>query len=251
MLKKLFILLILALSFRLYADENNLLFESAGQSYSKGDYKKSIELYNKILAGGYESYKVYYNLGNAYFKTKDLPSAILFYEKALKLKPGDEDIMFNLKVANTRISDKIDAIPELFFKRWWKSLYGIFSADMWAKITIAVFIAFLIFLLVYLLAKSLSVKKLSFWFSMIFFISAVFAYILAGQQHRTVNNTKEAIIFYPALTVKSSPDNNSTDLFVIHEGLKVRITDKIGGWYEIRIPDGNKGWVESSMIKII
>ena len=231
--------------------QNSELIQQANQAYSKQDYNKAIELYKKVIGNDMESFELYYNLGNAYFKTNQLPSAILYYEKAKKLNPSDEDLNFNLKVANNRIVDKIEVLPELFIKTWSNNFIGLFNADTWAKITVVAYILFFILLLFYLFSGTLVLRKVAFWLSVYLLIISVFSYIFAKHQFNELNKLKEAIVFTPTVNIKSSPDQSSTDLFVIHEGLKVKVTDLVNDWYEIRIPNGSKGWLKVSDLEII
>ncbi|MDP4268360.1 MAG: tetratricopeptide repeat protein [Bacteroidota bacterium] len=227
------------------------LFEKANKEYSNTNYKEAINTYQQILLTGKASSEIYYNLGNAYFKTSNFPSALLFYEKARRLDPSNDDINFNIRLTNTKIVDKIEAIPEIFFIRWLKAIYGICSTDKWAKITIA--FSFLIFfsLSIYLLAKNILFKRIAIWVAFSFLFLTVFGFIAANNQYNNAVKKKEAIMFSPSVTVKSSPDDNSTDLFQIHEGTKVSVIDMVDKWDEIKLANGNVGWVKSETLEII
>jgi tetratricopeptide (TPR) repeat protein len=245
------VLLMLLQGMSCYPSGIDTLFTRANDDYSKGLYDSAIERYTRIVESGYESAGVYFNLGNAYFKSNDIPSAILFYEKALKLSPNDEDTKFNLKVANTKIMDKIQPVPELFYKAWWRSLYNLFSTDRWARITIIFFIFFFVLLSFFLLSKVLQVRKIAFWTAMVFLGLFLVTLVLSSQRYREVARNREAIVFSPTVTIKSSPSETSVDLFVIHEGLKVKIIDQVGEWYEIRIANGSVGWLPVTAVKSI
>ncbi|MCF8299124.1 MAG: tetratricopeptide repeat protein [Saprospiraceae bacterium] len=223
---------------------NSATVDSANAAYAKGDYQKAMTHYQSIIDNGYEAADLYYNLGNSYFKTSDIPSAILYWEKALKLKPNDEDIDFNIKVANTLIADKIEAVPDLFFKEWWKSMCNLFSSNTWTKIGLATFFIFIVLLAFFRLSRSLALRKASFWIGMVFLLFSLLSIGFAYTQHKNITAHKEAIIFTPTVTVKSSPDEKSTDLFVIHEGLKIELQDNVGDWYKIKIANGSIGWIE-------
>jgi len=231
--------------------DNNTLIKKANNEYKKENYNNAISLYSQVIKNGYECYGLYYNTGNSYFKIDDIPSAILYYEKAKKLNPNNDDINFNIKIANTKLIDKIEPIPELFLKQWWKKLLNLFPADIWAKITIIIFSLFFVLFTIYLLSKIITLKKISFWLAVVCFVLTIITYLFANKQYNLTNNEKTAIIFTPTLTVKSSPNNNSKDLFIIHEGMKVNIIDKVGSWYEIKIANGSIGWIEKSNAKII
>lgn len=251
-MKKLIIILCMLLTAGMaIADDNQLLLEEANKSYSNDNFEKAIELYQKVIDNGMESAGVYFNLGNAYFKMNNLPSAILYYEKAKKLKPNDEDINTNLEIANSRIVDKIENVPEIFYKRWWKILLYTFSVDQWAVISLASFALIFLMLLFFLLTKIYWLKKTSFWLGIIFIIISGTTYLLANQKYKTFTQDHQAIVFTPTLTVKSSPSENGVDLFVIHEGTKVRITDHVGDWYEVKIANGSVGWLKENDIRKI
>ncbi len=235
----------------LYADNNSDLVEKGNKAYSSKFYQQAIECYEKVIKNGFEAPELYYNLGNAYFKQADYSSAILYFEKAKRLKPGDEDIEHNLKVANTKITDKIDAIPEFFLVRWWKEVRNIFPFNTWAILGIVFLITGLGLFGFYLFSSVLKRRKIAFWLTFVFMIMMAFSFISAQSQYSSVNSVKEAIVFSPSVTAKSSPDANSTDLFVIHEGSKVKVIDNVGEWSEIKIANGSVGWVNTSVFKII
>ena len=234
-----------------FALSNQVVIAKANKAYSDGLYTNAIDLYIQVMKEGYESPDLYYNIGNAYYKLNDFPSAILFYEKAKKLDPGNDDIDFNLKVANSKIADKIEPLPELFYKRWYRGLLNTLSVDAWAKTTIATFILFLFLGSVFFISRILFLRKLGFWMGIILFILFLCSFFLAYDSYRNINNHKEAIVFSPTVTVKSSPDENSIDLFVIHEGTKVQLIDNIGSWYEIRIANGSVGWLPVTTVEKI
>jgi tetratricopeptide (TPR) repeat protein len=130
--KLLFLFAFLFITSNLKAQDNNITLDKANNEYAKGNFQNAISLYQEIIKTGYIAPELYYNLGNAYFKTSNYPSALLFYEKAKRLNPTDEDIDFNIKVANNKIIDKIDIVPELFYLRWWKAMYSLNTANRWA-----------------------------------------------------------------------------------------------------------------------
>jgi len=240
------IILFILLNFtgNLKAQDNYITLDKANNEYAKGNYQSAIDLYLQIIKTGYIAPELYYNLGNAYFKSNNFPSAILFYEKAKKLNPADEDIDFNIKVANNKIVDKIDIVPELFYIRWWKAVYNLYSANGWAILSIISLTILFLLIGLYLFSKKIAVRKLCFGFSFLFLILAALTLNSAFIQQKQLISSKEAIVFTPTVSVKSSPDANSVDLFVIHEGIKIEITDNIGDWSEIKIANGSKGWIK-------
>lgn len=245
------VLICFAIPLSLAARDPDSLILQANLHYNSERYERAIEDYTTVLGMGYVSWELYYNTGNANFKLGQIPEAILYYEKARKLAPGNEDITYNLHLARSRITDKIDPVPELFLKTWWKDLRKQLSLDQWAWISVGSFICLLILAAIVLLSRSSTWKRISFWVSIAFLSMTILTVILAVQSYHDIHSEEEAIIFTPTVTVKSSPNQGSVDLFVIHEGTKVSITDEIDGWSEIRIADGNKGWVRKDTYRTI
>lgn len=248
---KKFILNILLLSFGLGLQASDALSDQANQQYQAGDYAKAIEGYKQILNGGKESAEVYFNLGNAYYKTNQYPLAILNYERAKLLAPSDEDIQFNLDMANQHVVDAINPLPQVFFVRWWNSLTNQLSVDGWAKLSVFTFIVFLALGGLFSFTRNGTVKRLSFWGGILIIVISIFSFNFAARHKQRITGHNFAIIMQASVTAKSSPAENGTDLFVIHEGLKVEIKDRLGSWLQIRLSDGNQGWLPESSLKKI
>ncbi len=233
------------------AQDPYALLDSANSCYSDSRYDDAIKNYKKILSLGYESAELYYNLGNAYFKTNQLSNAILNYERAKLHSPQDEYINTNLEIARTYVEDKIEVIPEFFITKWINTIKYAFTSDNWAIFSIIGFVLFLTLFLFYLFSTKLFIKKSSFWISLILFFISIFCFWFSYKQKDTFTKHDKAIIFDQTVTVKSSPDESGTDLFLLHEGTKVQLLDSIGNWREIKISDGNVGWLENKTIRKI
>jgi len=228
------------------------LIDSANNAYANNKYEKAVRFYEKVLNKGIESAGLYYNLGNAYYKMHDLASAILNYERARQLAPNNEDIQYNLELARQRTTDKIERIPQFFLLRWAKQFLNLFSSNVWAIISLVSFIGFLILFSLYLYSGKLGIKKTSFWIGLLAILISISSFIFSYQQKQEIEHSGEAIVFSPKVTVKSSPSESGTELFVIHEGTKVFIVDEqIKGWYEVKLADGNKGWLKRKTVKPI
>ena len=227
------------------------LIRTAERAYNKGLYDSAVNVYNQILKQGLDSADLYYNLGNAWFKKGELPHAILYYEKAKKLAPNDEDILYNLKVANSMIVDKIEPVPKFFFQKWWDYFYNLFGADIWAVVLLVVWALLVLFIGIFFLSSDRRYKKLGFYLGLMFLLLTGASYALAVQKYHHSVNHDEAIVFTPTLTVKSSPTQTAVDLFVIHEGTKVKILDKVNHWVKIKISNGSIGWVPEKSIEEI
>lgn len=242
---------ILAILFTAAVFAQGDLIQTANEHYTKEEYQKAIDGYNQILMAGIESPEVYYNLGNAYYKTKQYTLSILNYERAKLLAPDDEDIEFNLQVANQKVVDSIQELPGIFIVRWWNALVNSQTTDTWAVVSIFSFVVFLTMLGFYFFAKTSEVKRITFWSGCFLIVLTIFSWTFAAKQKSRLVNHTYAIVMQPTVTVKSSPSEKGTNLFVVHEGLKVRITDKLGDWVEIRLSDGNKGWMLTESVERI
>lgn len=233
----------------LFARENNTqLWEKANAYYTTEEYQQAISTYEQILSSGEESAKLYFNLGNAYYKAGDVNNAILNYERAKLLAPQDKDIQFNLQIANQFVVTKIDPLPQPFFLRWHTRIINKYPADTWATISIASFVVFLLLLGMFFFSRIAAVKRLSFWFGILVLVFSGFTFSFADKQKSRIVNRNSAVVFCPRVTVKSAPRESATDLFLIYEGLKVQITDSLDTWKEIKLADGNQGWLPDSCI---
>jgi tetratricopeptide (TPR) repeat protein len=248
---KTLILTIFILLITLSAYPQDSLLVKANQQYADGKYEQAIDLYQQILKSNMESAEVYYNLGNAWYKTGQFTKAIINYERAKLLAPNDEDIQFNLEIANQHVVDAIEPLPKVFFIRWWHNLVNKFPADGWAKINVVTFIVVLILAGFFFFSALPGIKRVSFWAGVIILAISIFSYSFAARQEKRMTEHRFAIITQPSVTVKSSPSEGGTNLFLIHEGLKVEILDNLGTWNNIRLADGNQGWLpDNSMEKI-
>jgi tetratricopeptide (TPR) repeat protein len=248
-MKKYIILTILFLPLFLMAQEGNTpLWEKANAYFTTEEYQQALSIYEQIAQSGEESAKLYFNLGNAYYKTGDVNKAILNFERAKVLAPHDADIKFNLQVANQFVVTKIEELPQPFFLRWRTSVTNKYPTDTWSAISIGTFLLFLIFLGFYIFSRSSAIKRIAFWFGIISIVFSGFTFSFASQQKQVINNRNHAIVFCPRVTVKSSPAQTGTDLFLIYEALKIEITDSLSTWKEIKLADGNEGWLPDSCI---
>ena len=223
----------------------------ADSAYVNGNYQEAIKVYESLLKHG-ESAELYYNLGNAYYRTENITRAVLNYERALLLSPGDGDIRFNLQIARSKTIDKIVPESEMFFVTWYRSLVNIMSVDGWGRMALVSLALVIVLFLVYLFSARVWVQKVGFFGGGILLVVFVFSNFFAWQQRQQLLNREGAIVVAPSVTVKSTPAQNGTDLFILHEGTKVVITDgSMKSWREIRLADGKKGWIESKNIELI
>ncbi|MFI3279771.1 MAG: tetratricopeptide repeat protein, partial [Rikenellaceae bacterium] len=226
-------------------------WDSANTAYINGDYAKAIELYTSITEQGLSSDKLYFNLGNAYYKSEDMARAILNYQKALLITPNDADILYNLGVAQSQIRDQIEEIPEFFIRKWSRSIAQTFNCTGWSIISLVALSLILSALILFLLAGSIKLRKVGFGVGLFAAFILLISLHYALEERREILNHNKAVIMSQSIAIKSSPDRSSTDLFVLHSGTTVKILREIDGWFEVVIADGKSGWIESRRVEQI
>ena len=224
----------------------------ADKAYQENKFTEAIRMYETILETDGESADIYYNLGNSYYKNKEIAKAVLNYERALLLSPGDADIRFNLEMAQSKTVDNITPVSEVFIVTWIHALINCMNESGWAVTAIVAFILLLICISLYIFGNRLLIKKIGFISAIVFLVVAVCSNIFASQQKNKLVERNGAVIMAPTITVKSTPNESGTDLFVVHEGTKVYIDDNsMKDWKEISLEDGKKGWLPASAIEVI
>ncbi|MGM0612355.1 MAG: SH3 domain-containing protein [Bacteroidota bacterium] len=235
----------------LFANPYAELINEANKAYNEGNYDVAITKYDSILDSGKESAELYYNLGNAYFKDDQLAPAILNYERAKQLDPFNERINHNLEFAKQKQKDAIEKLPVMFYVRWWHQITQLFPLKIWGVLTILTILISSILWAFFISSRSVGRRKTFFWTALLFTILFAFTLLVSLRNYNHIRHDKSAIIFEKVVTGKSSPSKESENLFIIHEGLKVHILNKVGEWYEVRLPDGTVGWIHNSNMKII
>lgn len=227
------------------------LWDMANTAYNEGNFEKAATTYEQILAQNLHSAALYYNLANAYFKQGELGKALLNYNRASRIAPGDEDIRHNQEYAEKMTKDSIEKIPEFFLTTWLRSVRGAMSCTAWTVLSIVMLAVALVMALLYLLAQRMSLRKVGFYTMAVALLLFVATSIFAISERNQLVGRSEAIVMSTAASVKSSPDRSATELFVLHEGTKVSIGATTDGWAEVRIADGRKGWIEDKRIERI
>jgi hypothetical protein len=234
-----------------YAQSPEQQFQAANVLFQQGKIAEARDGYEAILKTGFVSGELYFNLGNAWYRTGNLARAILCYERAKKYIPGDEDLQHNLQLMNLMITDRIEPTPRLFVWDYWDGLTGAFSLRgiTWLAYTLLVITVAAIAGLI--LGNRYAVRKVFLVTSIVAGVLLVFSLVIFTAKRAEVTRTDEGVLMAQVVSVKNSPDAKGTDAFVLHSGVKVRIVDEVSGWLKVRIADGKVGWVESSSLERI
>ena len=223
----------------------------ADSSYVRQHYQEAIKQYEVLLKEGVSA-DLYYNLGNAYYRSDNFTRAIINYERALLLSPGDKDIRHNLQLARQKTTDKLSPSVDFFLVTWYRSLVNIMGVDAWAWTALVALAMGIILFLVYLFSSRVSLQKLGFFGAAFMLLFFLFANLFAWHQQQVLTHRTGAVVVATETAVKSTPAQNGTNLFMLHEGTKVEITDdSMKDWKEVRLPDGKEGWIAVTSIEII
>lgn len=225
------------------ADSAKTLFEIANDHYNKGEYEQSIALYDSLISNNLESADLYYNMGNAWYKLEEMPKAIFYFEKAKKIDPNNADIAYNLELANTKIADRIEIVPEFFLKTWWKTMLDTFNEAQWMLVNIGMFLVFLLFTIYFFISKKAAIKKFSFTLALLFLLLSLVSGLIGYRSYKIKTNHNTAIIFTPTVNIKSAPDDNSSTIFILHQGTKVTLMEETTQWQKVKIANGSEGWL--------
>lgn len=227
------------------------LIARATIAYEQGNYQQTIDDYESLVAAFGKNADLYYNLGNAYFKNNDFAKAILNYERCLIYDPSNSDAKANLELAKANCVDKIETIQPIIFKVWSDSIGNIFSCNTWTNLSIALFLIFSICAGGYFFIRKVTIRKIGFYSGIVAILLCFVCNFYANKQFDKINVRDHAIVIAPTVTVKSSPADSGTQLFTIHEGLKVKVRSSLSGWSEVELSDGNVGWLPSASIEKI
>ena len=237
------LIFILSFIFALQSFAGEQLFFQGNSEYANENYSTAISLYDSILTKGLESSELYYNLGNCHYKTQDWANAIWHYKKSLQLEKK-ENTLHNLELAKLKIIDRIESLPQLFYKKWWNNLTQLFGTKTWQILTLLC-IGFVVLLQLLNQYKSLKNKLIL----NILYPTTVVLLFITHNSHTQNFVKKEGIIFTSTVIVNSAPSINSTNLFSLHSGSKVEVIDEIGDWINIKIANGSSGWISQNSIK--
>jgi len=249
MKKLLYIVIALLCVSQIQAQETPI--SEANDFYQKGEYEQAIKSYEFVLETHLESPEIYFNLANAYYKTGQIAPAILNYERAKLLSPEDKDVQYNLQLAQAHVLDKLEVLPELIVSKWYAGIRNAFSAKLWSYFSMGFFFICLVFASFYLYSNKSGLKKIGFLLAVLCFGFSILFYSFASQKTKEITIREYAIIFSPSVTIKGSPDQSGTELFLLHEGTKVKVIDELGDWRNIQLSDGNEGWLKKEDLEMI
>lgn len=245
------IFILLAFGFSAFADEAANLFQLANQQYEAGNYSQAAMTYEKILAAGQANWQVYYNLGNAYYKQKNIGKAILNYERARRLNRDNEDINFNIDLANLSVADRIPVMPRALFLIWLDRAIHVLSVETAATTMLIFWVLLFAGAMIWMLARRQFLqswgRRLVWGAGTVWLIFMLIFGVLAYEQA----TVQEGIVLTPRVVVRSSPGDDATEIFILHEGVKVRLQESSSVWQRIKLPDGKVGWLEANTIEKI
>jgi tetratricopeptide (TPR) repeat protein len=233
----------------IFAESEN--FTRANKLYAKKQYSEAAWLYETIIKNEGVAPELYYNLGNAYFKSNELAKAILNYERALRIAPGYEDARFNLEFANQKVIDNIVMTDTFFLKKWIISLMKIQTSNGWFYTAVILFVLTLIAFLIFVFGSTKVLRKTFFYTGFVSLIISIASITFSGIRKKQMVNHREAIIMSGVIVIKGAPDKSGTDLFQLHEGSKIVVISTLGNWYEVKLGNGNVGWVEINQVEKI
>ena len=244
-------LLVLVIAFAVPLSAGAITKKNADDEYKKGNYQQAIKDYEELLKKG-PSVELYYNLGNAYYRTDNMTRAVLNYERALLLSPGDDDIRFNLQMARSKTIDKIAPKSEMFFVTWYKTLVNFTSVDGWARSAIVCLSLALVLALCYLFGGKPQVRKIGFFGAVVFIAVFILSNVFAYEQKQILTKRTGAVVTAPSAPLKKTPVASSEHDAIIHEGSRVEIIDDtMKDWKQVELEDGREGWILSSQMERI
>ena len=225
------------------------LSNQANALYHSGQFEAARERYLQVVDSGVEDARVFYNLGNACFKSGQLGQAILWYERAGRLDPRDEDIQANLRFANTVKPDREPQAENVV----WRFLVDLFFYPTFDELS-----AFFCLLLLCCFGLAVQRQRSRFpasagWLVLMTLGASLVvlngAYLGARIYHQEM--VVEAVVIAGQGTARSGPDEGQAEVFIVHQGTKVRIARREGDWFLVRLTNGLGGWLPTGVVEVI
>lgn len=253
-MKKLTVLLLFAISVvsSHAIDESTAreLFDQANSAYEQEKYDTAFALYDSIAAE-FSSFELYFNAGNAAYRSDKLGQSILYYERAKRIDPSNDDLKLNLTLADERVKDRIQELPSLGVEDLWSLLTASNRLTLWSLVAIIANLVGLGLLVLWLWSRSKGLRRLAFWSGLVLVFIGFLGYGMSRATQSRIKASTEAVILAPKVEVKNSPSSNDSNAFVLHEGTRVKILQETTDWFEIRIANGNVGWLPRSSAEVI
>ncbi len=235
----------------LFANTPQSLFEQANDAYTKGQYQLAIEQYETIVAEGNQSTELYYNLGNAYYKTREVGKAVLNLERALLLNPTDADTKYNLSIINEQLPDQLEVVSDFFLKKWWENFHSYFGSTTWGMLTLLSLWMGIAGFILWIIATTRKTKKQGFLGGLGLLLLSILFFFAARSQGNLELHSRKAIVLEEQLDLQNGPDVKSTALLTLHEGVKVELLDQIGDWWKVKLSNGEQGWLPKNALEEI
>ncbi len=237
------IIFCLIFNVRAFGEDFQAIFQLGNKAYTEENYQEAAKIYERLISKNQTSFELNYNLGNAYFRLNEIPKAILNYERALQIRPHHKATQYNLKLSNQRTLDQISETPLFFLVEWWIGWQGFLSSTVWAILAIVLMIGSGIGWISWLFGVSRKIKKIGFVSGILGLSISLFFMLTAWQRYSYEQDSNMAILFAKETALKSSADDRSPDILLLHEGIKVELLDTIGLWHKVRLPNGEQGWL--------
>ena len=246
-LNKIFIILFLSLPLLAVEVETSKIYENGMDAYRKGQYDLAIQEFESILLDNWDSPELYYNLGNAFYRSGIIAGAVWAFESCLKLSPTHEDAKYNLRLANLKVIDRMDLPEPPIYLKWYLSIKEQFTPSTWINISLFILLIFSIIMTASQMTSSSILQHLRESIIVVFFVSL----FLTIHSIWTDNSLSLGVIYTTKVEAHSEPNVFSTRLFELHEGLSVSINQAVDDWVEIELLDGKTGWIENNQIRLI
>lgn len=244
--------LLVALSFfGVMALAQGASIKEANTLYAQKNYDAAVQQYETVLQTQGQSAELYYNMGNAYYRTGEIARAILNYNRALLLKPNYDDAAFNLQIAQKKVVDNVDVTSVFFLKQWVNDFGDLMSSNGWAILSVVLFILALASFLLFVFGRYPTFRRTTFNVAVATLVISIISVAYAFKQSNKVETSTDGIIMAGSITAKDSPSLNGKDMFVMHAGTKVTIKNDVSGWIEVELPDGNAGFIPANSIEKI
>lgn len=241
-MKKLAVILFTLLASFGFSQNLEQTFEEGNKLYQDKEFRAALDKYQEVLDQGYESTALYYNIGNAYFKSNQVAKAILYYERALQLSPYDDDVKQNLKIAKEGTIDRFETVPQPLVRTAYLTILTALTPGSWGIVGVTCVLLFLAGTFMYLFT---SIRRPGFVVGVAALLLGALSISLAFGHQTYLQNNRPAVITATSSYVKSGPSDKAEDVFILHEGTSAVVTEDYEGWKKIKLPDGKVGWIES------